>query len=78
MALDKGEMSFAMFDYSSDLDTIVAKDQRSVDTLAELSKKIGNDALPTFLIDYIKATSDARRLPRNSQGFVHCGLRDDR
>jgi hypothetical protein len=59
VALDKGEMSFAMFDYSSDLDTIVAKDQRSVDTLAELSKKIGSDALPTFLIDYIKATSDA-------------------
>jgi hypothetical protein len=59
VALDKGEMSFAMFDYSDDLDTIVAKDQRTVDTLKELSKKIGNDALPTFLIDYIKATSDA-------------------
>jgi hypothetical protein len=57
VALDKGEMSFGMFDYSSDLDAIVLSDQNSVETLKELRKKIGNDALPTFLIDYIQATS---------------------
>ena len=57
VALDKGEMSFGMFDYSSDLDAIVVSDQSSVETLKKLREKIGNDALPTFLIDYIQATS---------------------
>jgi hypothetical protein len=57
VALDKGEMSFGIFDYSGDLDAIVLTDQNSVETLKELRKKIGNDALPTFLIDYIQATS---------------------
>ena len=57
VALDKGEMSFGMFDYSSDLDAIVLSGQNSVETLKKLREKIGNDALPTFLIDYIQATS---------------------
>lgn len=57
VALDKGEMSFGMFDYSSDLDSIVLSGQNSVETLKKLREKIGNDALPTFLIDYIQATS---------------------
>src|ERR1039458_1721339 len=57
VALDKGEMSFGMFDYSADLDDIVLSDQSSVETLKKLREKIGNDALPTFLIDYIQATS---------------------
>jgi hypothetical protein len=57
VALDKGEMSFGMFDYSSELDNIVLSDQNGVETLKKLADKIGNDALPKFLIDYIQATS---------------------
>lgn len=55
VALDKGEMSFGMFDYTPGLDLIVMADQASVTTLKALREKIGNDALPGFLIDYIKA-----------------------
>ncbi len=57
VALDKGEKSFGMFDYSSDLDNIVLSDPSSIETLKKLADKIGNDALPKFLIDYIQATS---------------------
>jgi hypothetical protein len=57
VALDKGEMSFGMFGYSSDLDAIVLGGQSNVETLRKLRDKIGNDALPTFLVDYIQATS---------------------
>jgi hypothetical protein len=57
VALDKGEMSFGMFDNSSALDAIVVKDQSSIKTLEKLRAKIGNDALPRFLIQYIEAVS---------------------
>lgn len=55
VVFDQGEMSFGMFDYSTDLDAIVGQDQRSIDTLNQLRDKIGNEALPRFLIDYITA-----------------------
>jgi len=57
VAFDKGEMSFGMFDYSDELDAIVTANQSSVETLKKLRAKIGNDALPEFLIEYIKAAS---------------------
>ncbi len=55
VALDKGEMSFGLFDYSNDLDTIVKSGPSDIGTLRELSQKIGNDALPPFLVDYVEA-----------------------
>jgi hypothetical protein len=57
VALDKGEMSFGMFDYSGDLDAVVLSCQNSIETMKRLREKVGNDALPKFLIDYIQATS---------------------
>lgn len=53
--LNRGEMSFQMFDCPSPekLDQIVAADPRSPDTLAELAKAIG-DALPPFLVEYVR------------------------
>jgi len=57
VVLDKGEMSFGIFDYTPDLDSIVMPQQSSAETLAKLRAKIGNKALPQFLIDYIKAAS---------------------
>jgi Z1 domain/SWI2/SNF2 ATPase len=57
VALDKGEMSFGMFDYTIELDNIVLQNQSNADTLAALRDAVGNDALPGFLIEYIKAVS---------------------
>jgi hypothetical protein len=57
VAFDKGEMSFGIFNNSSGLDAIVLGDQGSTDTLKNLRKKVGNDALPMFLIEYIEALS---------------------
>jgi len=54
VALDKGEMSFQMFDYSPEFDALLLKDQTSVETLRKLKDKIGARALPDFLIDYIE------------------------
>jgi len=42
-------------DYTPELDDIVLADPTSVAALEALRAKIGNDALPGFLIDYIKA-----------------------
>ena len=69
VALDKGEMSFGMFKSSGDLDAIVLEDQENIDTLKRLRKKVGNDALPMFLIEYIEAVS------QNSPGSlaIHTG-----
>jgi hypothetical protein len=57
VALDKGEMSFGMFDYAAELDDIVLESQNSIETLKKLRNKVGKEALPMFLIDYIHATS---------------------
>ena len=57
VVLDKGEMSFGMFDYSSDLDRIVQEGQSSVETLKKLQTKIGKEAIPEFLIEYIAAVA---------------------
>jgi hypothetical protein len=57
VALDKGEMSFGMFDYADNLDAIVREDQTSIATLKTLRQTIGNDALPQFLIDYIETVA---------------------
>jgi hypothetical protein len=54
VTFDKREMGFGIFGYSADLDDIVLQDQTNVNTLKKLKKRIGNDALPKFLIDYIE------------------------
>jgi hypothetical protein len=60
VALDKGEMSFGIFDHSKSLDALVQNDQGSIGTLKTLRTAIGNDALPQFLIEYINATMVGR------------------
>jgi hypothetical protein len=54
VALDKGEMSFGLFDFDSSLDSVVLQDQTAVTTLQALRNKIGNDSLPEFLIKFIE------------------------
>lgn len=57
VTLDKGEMSFGMFSYASDLDPLALKDQGSVETLKALQRRLGNHALPSFLVKYIETVS---------------------
>jgi hypothetical protein len=52
-------MSFGLFDFSSELDQIVASDQGAISTLETLRSKIGDAALPPFLIQYINMVSPA-------------------
>jgi len=55
VTLDKGEMSFEKFSFTSSLDTIIKEGSTSVETLKKLQGKIGEGALPNFLIEFIKA-----------------------
>jgi hypothetical protein len=51
--LDRGEMSFPIFDYSTDLEPIM----QSNDPLAGLQKlqeHVGADSLPSYLLEYVK------------------------
>jgi len=57
VSFDKGEMSFGLFDFSPDLDQIVMGNQSSVLTLEKMRAKIGDGALPPFLIKYIETVS---------------------
>jgi hypothetical protein len=54
VVFNKGEMSFQRFNFSTKLDKIVLADQQSVKTLDRLRKEVGADALPQFLIDFVK------------------------
>jgi len=53
--LDKGEISFGSFDFSPSLDSLVKKDQTSARTLVDLQKKVGDTALPRFLVKFIES-----------------------
>ncbi|AXK79652.1 DNA helicase [Pseudolabrys taiwanensis] len=55
VVLDKGEMSYQMFDYDPALDSLIQQAPTDVKTLRELQKKIGKQSLPDFLIGYIEA-----------------------
>jgi late competence protein required for DNA uptake (superfamily II DNA/RNA helicase) len=59
VTLDKGEMSFEKFSFTSSLDTIIKEGPTSVETLKKLQGKIGEGALPNFLIEFIRAAQVA-------------------
>jgi len=50
--VDKGEMSFAMFDWDPALDAFVSNAPHSVATLSAIQSLVGEAALPTYLIQY--------------------------
>ena len=52
--LDRGEMSFPIFDYSSDVDHVVQGNSDPLSKLKLLQAKIGSDALPDYLIRYVQ------------------------
>jgi hypothetical protein len=55
--LDRGEMSFGMFDYGPEIEKIVAKAGAPRDKLELLSESAGEAAMPGYLKRYIDKTS---------------------
>ncbi len=51
--LDKGEMSFPIFDYSSDIEDVMQSND-PLEGLQKLQAKIGADSLPDYLIGYVQ------------------------
>lgn len=52
--LDKGEMSFPIFDYSPDIEKLLYGSNDPISSLKRVQEKIGNDALPDYLIRYVQ------------------------
>ena len=51
--LDKGEMSFSIFDFSPDLDSISASEVSSADKINQLGESLGDAAFPRYLREFI-------------------------
>jgi hypothetical protein len=53
--VDKGEMSFGLFDYKKqDIDGIIAQDTTAIAKIKALGQLLGKDCLPEYLINYIE------------------------
>lgn len=52
--LDKGEMSFPIFEYSDDLERIVEQEIDAISRLKKIQTKIGSDSLPDYLLQYVQ------------------------
>jgi hypothetical protein len=52
--LDRGEMSFPIFDYSGEVEKIVQGSNDPLACLKRLQGEIGSDALPDYLIRYVQ------------------------
>ena len=55
--LDRGEMSFGLFDYSSHIEAICLGNASSVDKLDLLAKELGGTVFPGYLRRYIQTTA---------------------
>src|SRR5690606_11618540 len=55
VVVDRGEMSFGLFDFDEDkLQVILDKKEAPIAKLKMISGLLGNDSLPTYLISYIE------------------------
>jgi len=54
VAMDSGEMSFEIFQYSKNVDRIIRENKDSFSKLEELHTLIGEALLPSYLINFIK------------------------
>lgn len=55
--MDSGEMGFAIFDYSKEIENILARSNSSFIMLDSLNELLGNNCLPKFLLEFIKEFS---------------------
>jgi hypothetical protein len=53
--VDKGEMSFGLFDFEkSQIDTIIARNVGPMEKIKELALVLGKECIPGYLIDYLE------------------------
>jgi hypothetical protein len=57
VSLDRGEMSFGLFSYDSSFDELISAPENPIDKLVSLQRRIGDKALPDYLIRYVQQTS---------------------
>jgi hypothetical protein len=62
--LDRGEMSYAMFDFDDDLDRIAQSKSSAADKVNQLADKLGDAAFPKYLREFI-----LRQLSTGKQGL---------
>lgn len=55
--LDRGEMSFSLFDYTEKTQKLLASTKSAKDKLTQLGTLLGEPALPGYLLRYIERTS---------------------
>jgi archaellum biogenesis ATPase FlaH len=55
--MDRGEMGFAIFDYSEEIENILASLDNSFEILNNLNELLSDDCLPKFLLEFIKEYS---------------------
>jgi len=57
--LDRGEMSFSLFDYKPEIENIITKSGSAFDKIDQLASILGAGAFPKYLQRYIQSTSPA-------------------
>ncbi len=57
VALDRGEMSFRLFDYDDRLVDVIRSSMPPLQKLREMQHHIGDKALPDYVIRYVESTS---------------------
>jgi hypothetical protein len=55
--IDRGEMSFSIFDFDTSLDELVEGPLNNSQKLNELANRLGENALPSYLLTFINRTS---------------------
>jgi hypothetical protein len=68
--LDRGSMSFGLFDYSDQIEQILTSGQSAQEKLASLQDDLGDQAFPNYLMRYIERTS----LGKPGAIFIHPSL----
>lgn len=61
VSLDRGEMSFGLFNYDSSFNEIIGTSDEPIRKLKSLQHRIGNKALPDYLIRYVEQTAVGRQ-----------------
>lgn len=54
VSLDSGEMSFEIFDYKPYIEEVIQGSDSNIQKLNKLASLLGDDAVPSFLLEYIK------------------------
>lgn len=58
--LDRGEMSFSLFPYSSDVASVPSSSGNSFQRMEALAAQLGSTAFPDYLVRYIRGTSSGQ------------------